>query len=141
VTLTAAEAIATCASYRVLHPQLHELARAIQRHEGYDKGTRAFRNNNPGNLRFSPLASRTEDGFAVFDDYYIGLAALLRDLWGKCTGHTSTGLTGNSTLADLIAVFAPPNENDTARYLEAVAQALHFSTPASAAMFSLRNLL
>lgn len=119
--MTPPEAIATCASYKTLHPRLHALALAIQRHEGYGMGTRAWRNNNPGNLRASPLADRIDDGFAVFSDYYVGLAALLRDLWGKCTGHTGTPLGPNSTVAQLVAVWAPPNENDTQRYVQVLA--------------------
>ena len=118
--MTPAEGIATCASYATLHPRLYSLALAMQHHEGYRKGTRSFRNNNPGNLRSSPFADRIEDGFAVFPDYYVGLAALLRDLWGKCTAHTSTGLGPDSTVADLVRVFAPPIENNVKAYLDAL---------------------
>jgi hypothetical protein len=112
--------VAAAAAYRILHPKLYALAMAIQRHEGYFKGSLAWRNNNPGNLRSSPLATGTNKGMAVFPDYYVGLAALMRDLWGKCTGHTSTGLDGNSTLAALIGVYAPPVENDTKAYVASV---------------------
>lgn len=93
---------------------------AIQRVEGYFVGSKAYRNNNPGNLRASPLASKIDGGMAVFPDYYTGLVAMLRDLWGKSTGHTSSGLSGKSTLAELIYVWAPPNENEPSSYLKAV---------------------
>ena len=101
---------------------------AIQEHEGFypphdgKPGSRAFRNCNPGNLRHSSLALNEQDGYAVFEDYHTGLLALLMDLTAKATGHTVTGLGPSSTLRQLIAVWAPPSDNnDTDAYVRSVA--------------------
>jgi hypothetical protein len=132
-------AMNTCAAIRQLHPRVYDLALAIQAHEGFyaERGpgrpaSRAWRNNNPGNLRASPLATGNDGpdgkgGMAVFPDYYTGLAALLLDLVSKCLGKTNTNLTSDSTLAQLVRVWAPPNENDTDLYVSTVATRLHVS--------------
>lgn len=71
-------------------------------------------------MRASPFALGTRDGFAYFVDDNVGFFALVWDLWKKCRGETSTGLNGDSTLGDLISVYAPPKENDTQAYKKAV---------------------
>jgi hypothetical protein len=118
------ESASACAAFRTLHPKLYDLALAIQQHEGWfpkhgpKAESRSWRNNNPGNLRKSGLAIRVESGFAVFEDYYTGLLALLLDLAYKCLDHSAHNLGPNSTLEDLIRVWAPPHENDTERYVQ-----------------------
>lgn len=84
-------------------------------------GSRAWRNHNPGNLRnyfFSQSAgsigeaggaSRGVPGFAVFPDDATGYGAL-SDL-------LQTGNYQARSVADTIAAFAPPIENNTAAYL------------------------
>lgn len=109
---------------------LLSLADAIKEHEGwitpdqrssiYKDGSIAFRNNNPGNLRASPFEVDHQSGFSYFYNEDIGHMALLWDLYEKCTGNTVTKLSGASSLADLITVFAPPNENDTEAYIASV---------------------
>jgi hypothetical protein len=68
----------------------------------------------------------TRDGFAFFVDDNTGFFALVWDLWKKCRGETSTGLNGESLLCDLIAKYAPPAENDTQAYIQAVGKATGF---------------
>jgi hypothetical protein len=127
--LTAIEALVACGAFRTLHPQLYQVAMAIQEHEGFfprrgpnKPGSKAWRNNNPGNLRKSVLAASEEDGFAVFGSYYEGLLGLLLDLAAKATGRTSTNLGPWSTLRQLITTWAPPEDNnDTDAYVRAVA--------------------
>lgn len=109
---------------------LLDVARIISEHEGwkYDRietgqineETLAFRNNNPGNLRSSPFMIGQRGGFAYFYNEEVGKFALVWDLYQKCTGNTVTGLNGESTLADLIKVYAPPSENDTENYIRVV---------------------
>lgn len=112
-----------CAAFRTLHPKLYELALVIQQHEGFipkrgpKAGSLSWRNNNPGNLRKSELATDEAGGFCVFPDYYTGLLALLLDLSYKCIGRTVNNLGPDSTLGDLIKVYAPPSENDTEQYI------------------------
>jgi hypothetical protein len=76
----------------------------------FNSGTLAQRNNNPGNLRASSLATGTDSrGFAIFPDADTGWAALDRQL----EIDASRGLT----LASFIQKYAPSSEHDTAGYL------------------------
>jgi hypothetical protein len=72
----------------------------------------AIKNNNPGNLRDVSTGS-----FRTFSTPQEGYAALLNDLDAKRSGHTSTGLSGTSTLADFASKYAPAGDNnDPAQY-------------------------
>lgn len=120
----------------MITPAILKLARAIVEHEGWSPQNSlqnvqtmpsvSYRNHNGGNLRASPFALGTRDGFAFFVDDNTGFFALVWDLWKKCNGQTSTGLTGESLLCDLIAKYAPPAENDTQAYIQAVGKATGF---------------
>ncbi len=77
-------------------------------------GTRAWRNANPGNLRYSDFTRRmgaigTAGGFAIFPNESVGAAALdslLRsDKYSKLT------------VGQAVMKYAPPHENDTENYL------------------------
>lgn len=76
-------------------------------------GGRNWRNNNPGNIKYGDNAraagaiGRDNDGFAIFPDYRSGLQGMLNVLKGKY---------GNSTIDQAMQKYAPPSENDTARY-------------------------
>ena len=63
-------------------------AMAIQREEGWSEGSRSYRNNNPGNLRYTPytasLGATSSDGgnfciFPTYKDGFIGLCRFLTD--------------------------------------------------------------
>lgn len=106
--------------------KIARLALAIQEREGWKSpleapetgGSRSYRNQNPGNLRKSPFQIGIKDGFAVFRDSMAGTMALHWDLIQKCTGNTTSGLSGDSTLAQLIQIWAPPADgNDTEKYI------------------------
>lgn len=72
----------------------------------------AERNNNPGNLKDPATGT-----FRQFASPQEGYAALLNDLKGKQTGNTSTGLHGESTLADFSNKYAPSTDkNNPAQY-------------------------
>lgn len=80
------------------------------RHSG---GTRAWRNNNPGNLRDSELvrdagAVGCAGGFAVFPDYETGRRAIVRLLLSDAYRDMS--------ISSAICKYAPPSENDTEKY-------------------------
>jgi hypothetical protein len=106
------------------------LALAIAEHEGWnpmegggvakEEPTIAYRNHNPGNLRSSVFETGKRDGFAVFLNDQVGFAALVYDIWCKAQGKTVTKLNGDSTIAEFIAVWAPPHENDTENYVKFV---------------------
>ncbi|MEE1110717.1 MAG: hypothetical protein UIH99_00710 [Alphaproteobacteria bacterium] len=76
-------------------------------------GTRAWRNNNPGNIRMSDFSRKVgaigeAGGFAVFPDKETGMyaiEALLR-----------TNTYQNLTVAGAISRYAPPSENNTSAY-------------------------
>lgn len=92
--------------------RLRKLAKAIKEYEGWYKGSRSYRNRNPGNLRYSPFQSKRRNNFAVFPDLATGKEALWYDLHCKCTGNTHTGLNKNSTLQDLVNVYAPEEDGN-----------------------------
>jgi len=77
-----------------------------------------LRNNNPGNLRPSliPWVGQTgsNSGFCTFKDCSYGLRALAVDLSNKITSD------GLDTITDIINKYAPPSENDTQAYINAV---------------------
>ena len=112
---------------KMIGRNLITLAKAIQHHEGWgpddlktlgvNEETPSFRNNNPGNLMASPWAIGNRGRFAYFYSEEIGFMALLWDLYQKCTGNTVTGLSGKSTLEQLMTVYAPPAENNTGAYI------------------------
>lgn len=96
------------------------------------EGTRAWRNNNPGNIEFGPFAQSRgavgSDGrFAVFPTYEAGREAKRALLF-------ESGSYRNLSLSAAIARYAPAFENDTGSYTAQVAQAAGVSpdTPLSA---------
>lgn len=88
-------------------------------------GTRAWRNNNPGCIRYSNFAIEQgaigkAGGFAVFPDQQTGknaLAALLRSNGYK-----------NLTISAAIFKYAPPHENDTQNYKARIRKLTGLST-------------
>lgn len=92
------------------------LADAIQFHEGWAVGQAAYTNLNPGNLKFihQTGATQSPNGFAVFNSFYAGKQAQLNDLKAKLTKY--------NTIHDIISVYAPPSDNDTQAYINAVIQ-------------------
>lgn len=82
------------------------------RHTG---GTRAWRNNNPGNIRYSEFSRRNgaigqAGGFAVFPSEEVGTRAVFSLL--RSDSYVDL------TIAAAISRYAPPVENDTAKYHE-----------------------
>ena len=96
--------------------------------EGWTPGSRSWRNNNPGNLRWSKFQKGQRDGFAYFESFAAGWLALWFDLFCKCQGKTSTGLTGESNLFQLFDKWAPASDgNDPTKYALTVAVRLGVS--------------
>lgn len=76
-------------------------------------GTRSWRNNNPGNIRYSEFTRRAgaigqAGGFAVFPDEATGMRAITSLLNAKSYR--------NLTIAGAISRWAPPSENNTSAY-------------------------
>jgi len=85
------------------------------------EGTRAWRNNNPGNIEFGEFAKKhgavgTDGRFAVFPTYEDGRNAKMSLLF-------ETSSYKNLSITDAINRYAPPFENNTSRYTSTVAQA------------------
>jgi len=92
---------------------VRKLAESMAGFEGfYSKNSLAQRNNNPLNLRWSKYMTEKRGGFAFFDTPELGWSAGEYDLACKCRGKTRTGLTGESTIRDLIYVWAPVSDNN-----------------------------
>lgn len=82
-------------------------------------GSRAWRNNNPGNITYGTFAQKhgaigTAGGFAVFPDEATGAAAIKSLL--------RTNSYRDLTIANAISRYAPPSENDTAAYQARIAR-------------------
>jgi hypothetical protein len=92
-----------------------QLAQAIARFEGfYNPGSRAQRNNNPGNIRIWGSLPRDAAGYAIFPDEASGWAALRRQI----DLDTGRGLT----LTQFLMKYAPPADNNpTPSYIRTVA--------------------
>lgn len=86
------------------------------------KQPRGIRNNNPGNLRWGdpwqglvPKAKRKDKDFCQFINAAYGIRALVRTLIVYQDKHKLL------TIQKMISRWAPPSENNTAAYVQAVA--------------------
>lgn len=79
---------------------------------GNQKNQLAYKNNNPGNLRFAGQDGATlgASGFAKFETPEAGYQALLSQI--------QLDQTRNLTVAQFINKYAPPSENDTPKYIK-----------------------
>jgi hypothetical protein len=88
---------------------------------GGQNQSRAERNNNPGNLEFRGQSGATpeqgEGRFARFDSAEAGVAALTRQL-------QLYGSRGVDTIEKIITKYAPPSENNTTAYINAIVNKL-----------------
>ncbi|MCP5467822.1 MAG: hypothetical protein H7A32_00960 [Deltaproteobacteria bacterium] len=105
----------TANKYDVKICTVQQLAKGHQKNitELRSGGTRAWRNNNPGNIRNGKFADNhgaigEAGGFAVFPDEVTGESALVSLL--KTTTYQ------NLSIDEAVARYAPPSENDTQNY-------------------------
>lgn len=93
--------------------------------------TRGVRNCNPGNIRWKdawiglvPMAQRTDKSFCQFTDPKWGIRALGIVLlnYRKAKGIPGVGNNKIDTIKEVIYRWAPPVENDTDSYVNAVAK-------------------
>lgn len=99
------------------------MADAIQTFEGWFPGSHSYRNNNPGNLKFTTwtqgqgATGQDSSGFAVFPNYETGRTALTALLMLRVRQHPEW------TILDLFNSYAPPSDNNpTAQYAATVAK-------------------
>lgn len=86
------------------------------------QGARNWRNNNPGNLEYGSTARNygaigTDGRFAVFDEYNTGRTAKEGLLFNNSRYN-------NLSIRDAISKYAPPFENNTTAYVNAITSAL-----------------
>jgi hypothetical protein len=104
---------------------------AIKKHEGFFPGSRSYRNNNPGNLRFTSYTSslgknRGQDSgrFIIYDTLEIGTKALDQFLVDAST-NVLRAYKGEMTLHEFYKVYAPSGDgNYPLGYATAVAKDL-----------------
>jgi hypothetical protein len=107
------------------------LADSIHRFEGwippgvnpqFPRGSPAWRNRNPGNLRPIPgqLVAVDAGGYRIFSSMSDGWRELVGDINAKLAG--SHGLTDESTLRNFFDIYAPSDDdNDPDKYSRQVA--------------------
>lgn len=96
------------------------LSRLIAEEEGFFRpGSKPNRFNNPGDLRHSPhsthLASAPDD---------IGQIADVADGWADLERQLMLFAKRGLTVREAIETYAPPNENNSAQYLDFVCKGL-----------------
>jgi hypothetical protein len=115
--------------------RIEEKPRSI--HESEFANVRGIRNNNPGNLVSSRLASGKEAGgrgrFATFDSPEKGYQAMAEQL----KAYQNAGL---ENVASIVRKWAPPNENNTGSYINSVVQQMKDALGVEMNAFSRVNL-
>lgn len=101
------------------------MCRAIRKHEGWYAGSRSWRNNNPGNCKYSSVGylpkygtvGKDKDGFAIFSSYELGWLYLNNLILEKARKHP------NWSLVTFFSEYAPASDgNYPASYASIVAQ-------------------
>lgn len=101
--------------------RVKEWALAIKDYEGYfppgekyPKGSRSYRNMNPGNLKYASQYGATgkdDKNFAIFASYKLGWEALIRQLRAAATG-SSRVYRPYMTIQEFFRVYAPAHDNN-----------------------------
>lgn len=99
------------------------MAQAIYAYEGNRPPDRAYRNNNPGDLRDSAIEHEMDSGgYCVFASFVRGYMALKDDLLAKMNGNDAHDLDPSSSLLEVFQVYAPAGDNNApAHYADFVA--------------------
>lgn len=90
-------------------------ADAIQQHEGWYVGSRSYRNNNPGNIKYvgqSLAVGQDTGGFCIFKTYADGRKCLTDMLTRAATPPVEGKYSPDMTLAQFFAVYAPSSDNN-----------------------------
>lgn len=94
--------------------KLSAWADAIQIHEGWFPGSRSYRNNNPGNLRYvgqKRAIGKDSGNFCIFKTYADGRLTLEEMLTNAATGKSSV-YNPEMTLLDFFSKYAPSADNN-----------------------------
>jgi hypothetical protein len=105
---------------------IEQWANAITEFEGWYPGSRSFRNNNPGNLRYIRQNGAHNDGggYAKFNSYEQGWNALMTMLANAAAGKSKV-YQPSMTLVHFFQVYAPSADgNHPIEYAKFVAKRL-----------------
>lgn len=96
--------------------KINDWALAIQQFEGYYPGSRSYRNNNPGNIRYAGLYAsmakgKDTAGFCIFESYERGFSALVTLLTRAATGLSDV-YKPEDTLLGFYEKYAPASDNN-----------------------------
>ena len=120
-------------------PLVDSFCLAIQKHEGWYEGSRSWRNNNPGNIRYVGQAKAVgsdKNNFAIFANYQDGFDCLKNMIKNAATGLSRVYFP-DDTIKDFFSKYAPSyDNNDSLHYAEVVADALGVSVD-----FKIKNLI
>ncbi|MDI6777559.1 MAG: peptidoglycan DD-metalloendopeptidase family protein [Patescibacteria group bacterium] len=115
--------------------KIEQWALAIKKHEGfiapcaqYPKGSRAYRNNNPGNLRYTSYSAslglikgKDDKNFVIYQTYDIGFNALKKFLTDAANGKLIS-YKPDMTLYQFYSKYAPSTDGNYPKgYAESVA--------------------
>ena len=94
----------------------------------FNQEPRGFRNNNPGNIRHGNewlglSGEQTDVHFDQFQSVEYGIRAMLKIL------ETYRQKYHLHTVEEIISRWAPPNENNTAAYIESVCRSIDAAQP------------
>lgn len=110
---------------------LTKMCLAIQKHEGWYKGSRSYRNNNPGNLKYigQQLAiGKDSQGFCIFKSESDGMLAL-KNMLTSCAKGYSKVYKPDMSLKQFFAIYAPSyDNNDPDLYAKIVATEMDVTT-------------
>ena len=71
--------------------KLDRFCEAIMAFEGWNPGSRSYRNCNPGNLRGSFIQHLMDsNGYCIFETFANGWLALISDVTAKCSNRSVT---------------------------------------------------
>jgi len=111
--------------------RIEDWATATQKHEGFYKGSRSYRNNSPGNFRYTKYTAslgankgKDDKNFIIYNSYEIGFNALKQFLTDACNGELRA-YRPDMTLLQFYGVYAPSADgNSPKNYATFIANSL-----------------
>lgn len=109
---------------------IEKWAEGIQKFEGWFKGSRSYRNNNPGNIRYigqKRAIGEDDKNFCIFKTYADGRQELIEMLLRAAEGRSRV-YKPTMTLLDFFKTYAPSSDNNHPEtYAAAVAKMIGVS--------------
>lgn len=111
--------------------RIEEWAKLIEKHEGFYKGSRSYRNNNSGNLRYTSYSAslgenkgKDSGNFVIYKTYEIGFNALKQFLIDACMNRLRA-YDSEMTLLQFYQRYAPSSDgNSPKNYATFIAKGL-----------------